>query len=63
METGANRGRQTDGQEAADALDAGRRPPALLQISTRVLNNDLAADFHRWYPGFTSSAEPAAEAA
>jgi hypothetical protein len=40
---------------------AGAHP--LLQISTRVLNNGLAADFHRWYPGFTSSAEPAAEAA
>jgi hypothetical protein len=25
----------------------------LLQIRTRVLNNDLANDFHRWYPGFT----------
>ncbi|MGH7868269.1 MAG: ISKra4 family transposase, partial [Candidatus Dormibacteraceae bacterium] len=25
----------------------------LLQIRTRVLNDDLAADFHRWYPGFT----------
>jgi hypothetical protein len=25
----------------------------LLQIRTRVLNDDLADDFHRWYPGFT----------
>ena len=25
----------------------------LLQVRTRVLNDDLAADFHRWYPGFT----------
>jgi hypothetical protein len=25
----------------------------LLQVRTRVLNNDLADDFHRWYPGFT----------
>ncbi len=25
----------------------------LLQVRTRVLNNDLAHDFHRWYPGFT----------
>jgi hypothetical protein len=25
----------------------------LLQIRTRVLNDDLANDFHRWYPGFT----------
>jgi len=24
-----------------------------LQVRTRVLNNDLAADFTRWYPGFT----------
>ena len=25
----------------------------LLQIRTRVLNDDLANDFHRWYPSFT----------
>jgi hypothetical protein len=25
----------------------------LLQIRTRVLNDDLANAFHRWYPGFT----------
>jgi hypothetical protein len=31
----------------------------LLQVRTRVLNNDLAADFRRWYPGFTH-ASPAA---
>lgn len=24
----------------------------LLQVRTRVLNGDLAADFARWYPGF-----------
>jgi hypothetical protein len=23
----------------------------LLQVRTRVLNNNLATDFHRWYPG------------
>jgi hypothetical protein len=25
----------------------------LLQVRTRVLNNDLADDFHRWYPNFS----------
>jgi hypothetical protein len=25
----------------------------LLQIRTRALNDDLADDFPRWYPGFT----------
>jgi hypothetical protein len=25
----------------------------LLQVRTRVLNNDFADDFHRWYPSFT----------
>ena len=25
----------------------------LLQVRTRVLNNDLTTDFERWYPGFT----------
>jgi len=26
----------------------------LLQVRTRVLNDDLAGDFARWYPGLTS---------
>ena len=25
----------------------------LLQIRTRVLNDQLVGDFHRWHPGFT----------
>ena len=25
----------------------------LLQIRTRVLNDQLSTDFHRWYPNFT----------
>jgi hypothetical protein len=29
----------------------------LLQVRTRALNDDLAADFARWYPGFTHSSE------
>ena len=28
----------------------------LLQVRTRVLNDDLATDFARWYPGLASSA-------
>jgi hypothetical protein len=31
--------------------------PLLLQVRTRVLNDELAEDFHRWYPGFTHTAE------
>ena len=27
----------------------------LLQVRTRVLNDDLAGDFHRWHLGFTHS--------
>jgi hypothetical protein len=34
-----------------------------MQIRTRVLNNDLAADFARWYPGLTSSDQDPALAA
>ena len=30
----------------------------LLQVRTRVLNNDLAGDFARWYPGLTSPGQP-----
>jgi hypothetical protein len=26
----------------------------LLQVRTRVLNNDLANDFQRWYPAFVT---------
>ncbi len=29
----------------------------LLQVRTRILNDELADDFHRWYPGFTHTAE------
>ena len=29
----------------------------LLQVRTRVLNDDLAADFHRWYPSFAHASE------
>ncbi len=35
----------------------------LLQVRTHVLNDDLANDFHRWYPAFmtpTESEDPAA---
>ena len=32
----------------------------LLQIRTRVLNNDLATDFHRWYPDLSARAQYAA---
>ena len=28
----------------------------LLQIRTRVLNDTLADDYRRWYPGFTHTA-------
>ena len=31
----------------------------LLQIRTRVLNEDLRATFHRWYPGLKDDPEPA----
>jgi hypothetical protein len=29
----------------------------LLQVRTRVLNDDLADDFHRWYPSFTHTSD------
>jgi hypothetical protein len=37
----------------------------LLQVRTRVLNDDLAGDFRRWYPGLTepTAAEPVTIAA
>jgi hypothetical protein len=35
----------------------------LLQVRTRVLNDDLAADFRRWHPGFAHQPEPVATAA
>jgi hypothetical protein len=30
----------------------------LVQIRTRVLNDQLAGDFHRWYPAFTRAPDP-----
>ena len=35
----------------------------LLQVRTRVLNDQLAGDFHRWYPGFNQAPDPVALAA
>jgi hypothetical protein len=35
----------------------------LLQVRTRVLNDQLAGDFHRWYPGFTQAPDAATLAA
>lgn len=35
----------------------------LLQVHTRVLNDTLAEDFHRWYPGFAHQAEELQEMA
>jgi hypothetical protein len=35
----------------------------LLQIRTRVLNDQLASDFHRWYPNFTQAPDTAVLAA
>ena len=35
----------------------------LLQVRARVLNGDLAGDFHRWHPGFTHSPPEPAELA
>ena len=30
----------------------------LLQVRTRVLNDHLASDFHRWYPGLSRTLDP-----
>jgi hypothetical protein len=35
----------------------------LLQLRTRVLDGDLATDFARWYPGYTTPDQPNARAA
>ena len=35
----------------------------LLQVRTRVLNDDLVDDFRRWHPGFTYTTDPEALAA
>jgi hypothetical protein len=48
---GQNPGQQLDGIE----LD---RAHLLLQIRTRVLNDQLADDLRRWYPGFSQAPDP-----
>ena len=35
----------------------------LLQVCTRILNDDLADDFHRWHPGFIHTAPEPGELA
>ena len=52
VESGGQPGReQADGEEATDALDTSRCPPAAAG-RTRVLNDELATVFRRWYPEF-----------
>ena len=33
----------------------------LLQIRTRILNGELAATFHKWYPAFSLKDQPAGD--
>jgi hypothetical protein len=47
---------QTHGHAADALVTAGR--PSVPASRTRVLNDDLAADFARWYPGFTHQSGP-----
>jgi hypothetical protein len=35
----------------------------LLQVRTQVLNDDLRANFERWYPGLKAGNEPTHDAA
>ncbi len=35
----------------------------LLQVRARVLNEDLRATFHRWYPGLKADPDPVEDAA
>jgi hypothetical protein len=35
----------------------------LLRVRTRVLNDELAGDFHRWYPGLSRGLDPVPPAA
>ena len=35
----------------------------LLQVRTRVLNDDLRADFERWYPGLKAGSDSTREVA
>jgi len=35
-------------------------PHPALEVRTRVLNDQLANDFHRWYPGFNQAPDPVA---
>ena len=35
----------------------------LLQVRTRVLNDQLAVDFRRWYPGLSRTLDPVTLAA
>ena len=51
VQRGQNPGRQLDGI----GLD---RAHLLLQIRTRVLNDQLADDLRGWYPGFNQAPDP-----
>ena len=50
----------TDGNSAVLSLLSPLAVPLLLkpQDRARVLNGQLAGDFHRWYPGVTRASDP-----
>ena len=49
--------------KATNAMDDDRRAHRLLQVRTRVLNQQLCKDFERWYPQLRTAADPVCQAA
>jgi hypothetical protein len=49
--------------KATNAMDDDRRAHKLLQVRTRVLNQQLCKDFERWYPQLRTAADPVCQAA
>ncbi len=49
-------GKQADGQETTNALEP-EGAHLLLQVRTRVLNDELRDEFRKWYPSFAQENE------
>ena len=58
MSGAGSRGPYLDPPQNAAVVSVDEKSHLLLQVRTRVLNDQLASDFHRWYPGLSRTPDP-----
>jgi hypothetical protein len=58
MSGAGSRGPHLDPPQSAAVVSVDEKSHLLLQPRPRVLNYQLASDFHRWYPGLSRTPDP-----